>query len=117
LKRYKQAKFLDRQAKAADQFQRGEIEMLVTHGRSGGHGLDLYDGGNDIVWFGPTHDLEVYEQINERLSAPDKKHPVNIHHLLAEGTVDPGVIQALSEKSEGQLDLLHRVRQIIEERR
>lgn len=83
-----------------------EVDILLAHPASTAYGLNLQDGGHHIIWFGPTWSLEQYQQANKRLHRQGQKYPVIIHHLVAQGTVDENVIDALSEKSGTQEALL-----------
>ena len=117
LKKFKKFKFLDKNPKTIDDWNAGKIPGLVCHGRSAGHGLDLFGGGNIIVWFGQTHDLEIYQQLNERLSVPEKTEPIRIYHLCGEGTVDRDVAEVVLEsKSMNQKELLTEVKKRMEKR-
>ena len=42
----------------------GEIQVMLAHPASAGHGLNLQAGGSIIVWFGQTWSLELYQQFN-----------------------------------------------------
>lgn len=87
-------------------WNRGEVPMLLAHPASAGHGLNLQHGGHTIVWFSPTWDLELYLQANKRLFRQGQQHPVVVHHVLAERTVDQLVRKRLAEKDDVQEDLL-----------
>lgn len=80
----------------------GRIPMLVAHPASIGHGLNMQHGGHTIVWTSPTWSLEQYQQANKRLARQGQKHPVVVHHLLGENTVDRAVLQRLSGKKSVQ---------------
>ena len=55
--------------KAIDDFAAGRIRLLIGHPKSVGHGTDgLQYGGNILVWFGLPWPLDLYEQMNKRLS-------------------------------------------------
>jgi len=92
----------------------GKIELLAVHPASAGHGLNLQDGGNVIVWFGLTWSLELYQQANARLYRQGQKRSVIIHHLVAEDTIDEEVMEALQAKAEGQEALMAAVKARIE---
>lgn len=86
----------------------GEIPILLIQPQSAGHGLNLQDGGCcDVCWYSITFDLELYEQVNKRVHRQGVKNSVTIHHLVAKGTVDEHVMDALSGKSELQNELLN----------
>lgn len=88
----------------------GKIKMLICHPRSAGHGLNLQDGGSECVWFGPTYDLEIYQQFNKRLHRSGQSADrVVIHHLIAQGTIDPLVLDVLEGKASLQEAILNAV--------
>lgn len=88
----------------------GEIPLLLAHPRSAGHGLNLQHGGHIAVWFGLNYSLEAYEQANARLYRQGQKHPVIIHHIINDGTIDEEVMQILKDKEVGQAALMHAVK-------
>lgn len=93
----------------------GEIQVALLHPASAGHGLNLQYGGNIIVWFGLTWNLELYQQANARLHRQGQKETVIIHHLIAKGTVDEDVMNALANKEVNQNMLLEAVKARIKE--
>ena len=50
---------------------------------------------------------EVYRQANKRLHRSGQKNPVQIIHLIAEGTIDEEVVSRIDKKEEGQQALLN----------
>lgn len=96
------------------QWNEGKIQVLLAHPASAGHGLNLQAGGNIIVWFGLTWSLELYQQANARLHRLGQKQAVIIHHLVAAGTMDEDVMEALATKSKGQEALMQAVKARIE---
>ena len=97
-----------------DDWNRGKIEVLLTHPASAGHGLNLQVGGNIIVWFGLTWSLELYQQANARLHRQGQKENVIIHHIISKGTVDEDVMVALEKKKVNQEELLRAVKARLE---
>ena len=85
----------------------GEIPVLFAHPQSTGHGLNLQDGGHTVVWLTMTWLNEVYRQANKRLHRSGQKNPVQIIHLIAEGTIDEEVVSRIDKKEEGQQALLN----------
>lgn len=104
-KRFPNAVKLDN-AEDIENWNNGEIELLLAHPAGAGHGLNLQAGGNIIVWFGLTWSLELYQQANARLYRQGQENAVVIHHLLTEHTVDERVYQSLQGKGEVQDELL-----------
>ena len=84
----------------------GQIPMLLCHPASAGHGLNLQEGGHLAVWYGLTWSLELYQQANARLHRQGQTERVIIHHILAEGTMDERVMDALEKKDVTQRSLL-----------
>ena len=85
----------------------GKIDMLLVHPASVGHGLNLQEGGNTIIWYTlPNWNLELYLQANARLHRQGQKHTVMIYHLIAKGTVDEDMMRSLMEKDISQKALI-----------
>jgi len=80
---------------------------MFVHPQSVGHGLNLQAGGNNLVWFSLTWDLELYDQLNGRLDRQGQTKPVFIHHLVIRETIEEKVLQTLGDKSVTQADLLN----------
>lgn len=93
----------------------GKIQVALLHPASAGHGLNLQYGGNIIVWFGLTWSLELYQQANARLHRQGQTETVVIHHLVAKGTIDEDVMNALTNKEINQDMLLEAVKARLEE--
>lgn len=106
VKRFPDAVVMDKEGLAVQQWNDGEIKMLLAHPASAGHGLNLQAGGNIIVWFGLNWSLELYQQFNGRLHRQGQTKPVKIIHLVVEGCIDEKVITAIGDKAETQNDLL-----------
>ncbi|OJG96690.1 protein, SNF2 family [Enterococcus termitis] len=115
LKRFKQAKVLDVKAGDIQKWNEGKIPILLAHPQSAGHGLNLQRGGHIVVWFGLTWSLEYYQQANARLDRQGQKQPVIVHHLVAKGTIDEQVMEALKNKEAGQESLMSAVKAKIRE--
>ena len=93
----------------------GRIPIAVIHPASAGHGLNLQSGGNTLIWFGLTWSLELYQQTNARLWRQGQKaDTVVIHHIVAEGTIDEQVLDALERKETTQTALMNAVKAQLE---
>lgn len=92
------------------EWNEGKIDMLVMHPASGGHGLNLQQGGNIIVWFGQTWSLELYQQLNARLHRQGQTEAVIIHHLAVKGTMDFDVLSSLERKDTMQESVMKAVK-------
>jgi SNF2 family DNA or RNA helicase len=80
----------------------GKIPLLACHPASAGHGLNLQQGGNVVVWYGLTHSLELFEQANARIHRQGQTKTVFIHYILADKTIDSAVLAALKNKEKVQ---------------
>ncbi|MFZ7648305.1 SNF2-related protein [Staphylococcus saprophyticus] len=109
LERYSFAETLDSDD-YMERWNNGEIQMLITHPASAGHGLNLQYGGSIMVWFGLTWNLEYYEQANARLYRQGQKKTTIIHHLLTENSIDQKVYESLKNKKLGQTELMNAVK-------
>lgn len=116
-KRFPHATFLaDAKGRGIDeiirQWNAGEILMLCAHPASAGHGLNLQGGGNTVVWFGMTWNLEYYQQFNARVLRQGNEHShVIIHHIVAKNTIDEAVMKALASKNKTQSALLEALKE------
>ena len=89
----------------------GEIPVALIHPASAGHGLNLQQGGNTMVWFGITWSLELYQQCVCRLYRQGQNgRTVTIIHLISKGTIDEKIMKALSEKDNTQSSLIDAVK-------
>lgn len=104
-KKFKFARKLE-SSQDIEQWNNGEIPLLLAHPAGAGHGLNLQSGGNIIVWYGLTWSLELYQQANARLYRQGQKETVIIHHLITENTCDERVLASLQGKADVQNDLL-----------
>ncbi len=93
-----------------DRWNRGEIEMLLLHPQGGAHGLNLQFNDGQGFWFGPIHNLELWQQWNKRLHRPGRKTPVVIHVPIMTDTIEGEVLESLTPKVAGQQRLLEAVR-------
>lgn len=102
-------------AKDMEEWNAGKIPMLLAHPASAGYGLNLQRGGHIIVWFGLTWSLEQYQQANARLARQGQTSPVVIIHLVAKGTVDERIVEALKQKEKGQDAMMNAVKLLVKE--
>ena len=97
---------------AVERWNRGEIRVMCLHPASGGHGLNLQDGGRIMVWYGLTWNLEYYLQTLKRLHRQGQTGRVYSYILNCLGTIDERVATALLDKKSGQDALLDAVSDI-----
>lgn len=102
--------------KDIEDWNEGQIPILLAHPASAGHGLNLQKGGNHIIWFSLTWNLEHYEQANARLHRQGQGKPVIVHRLIVKGTRDEAVAKALTDKAVSQNELIESLKPLIERR-
>lgn len=95
---------------AYEEWNEGKIRLLLANPASMGHGLNMQSGGNIIVWFGLTYNLELYQQANARLYRQGQTKTVIIHHLVVKGTEDEMALMRLQEKDSIQNSLIEYVK-------
>jgi len=109
--RYPDAVVLDKKPQTIEQWNKGQIKMLLAHPASCGHGINLQHGGSIIVWFGLNWSLELYQQFNGRLHRQGQTKPVRVVHIVADGCIDDKVMRAISDKATTQQQLIDALKQ------
>jgi SNF2 family DNA or RNA helicase len=115
-KHFPKGRELDKDPQTIKDWNAGKIPVMFAHPASAGHGLNLQDGGNILVFFSVNWNLEEHQQIIERIgpmrqAQSGHKRPVFIHYLLVENTVDYMVLDRLTSKKEIQDILLEALKQ------
>ncbi|WP_303408448.1 MULTISPECIES: DEAD/DEAH box helicase [Bacteroidales] len=87
----------------------GKVDLLLAHPASTAYGLNMQSGGHVIVWFSTGWNLELYQQANARLHRQGQTVPVSVHNLVATGTVDERMCDALRGKTENQDSVVRRL--------
>jgi SNF2 family DNA or RNA helicase len=91
----------------------GKIKQLLLHPMSGGHGINLQEGGCHIIWFSPIPSSEQYLQTNKRVHRPGQTKPVFIHRLIAKETVDELTADSLKDKELNQMNFLNAMKKLV----
>lgn len=108
---FREGRALDANPQTIKDWNEGKIPILFAHPASAGHGLNLQDGGNILVFFGHDWNLENRLQIIERIG-PTRQlqaghdRPMFIHNIIARDTVDEMVMARVETKREVQDILL-----------
>ena len=107
MKRYPDAECLTgvKEHEAIDimtRFNAGKIKLLIAHPQSAGHGLNLQESCNIVVWFGLNYNLELYEQFIGRVDRQGQLSVVRCFRIVCVDTMDYVVIDALAHKDECQ---------------
>ena len=113
-KAFPRSRVLDDNPKTLKDWNKGKIPMLLTHPASAGHGLNMQDGSNILVFFAHNWNLEEYEQICERIGPMRQmqsghNRPVFHYHIIARNTVEETVMERLETKAKVQDLLMERM--------
>lgn len=96
-RRYPKAQTIDAPY-VIDRWNRGNVELLLIHPKSAGHGLNLQHGGSRMVFMSLPWSLEEYEQTIGRLHRSGQQHDVWVYILLTQKTIDEKIWGALRDK-------------------
>ncbi|MGW3323925.1 DEAD/DEAH box helicase [Streptomyces virginiae] len=86
-----------RREELVDQFQAGEVPVFLLSLKAAGTGLNLTRAGHVIHfdrWWNPA----VEEQATDRAYRIGQTQPVQVHRIIAEGTVEDRIAQLLARK-------------------
>lgn len=97
--------------KDVERWNNHELDVLLLHPASAGHGLNLQAGGSVLIWYTlPNFNLELYQQANARLYRQGQTENVRVYHLLVEDSIDIDMMNALEKKEVTQSTLLEALR-------
>lgn len=93
-----------------NRWNEGRYPIMFIHPASGGHGSNLQWGGNILAFYGHWWDLELRQQVIERIGPMRQfqsglNRLVYIHDIVAENTVDEDVLLR-HESKRGVQDIL-----------
>ena len=94
-----------------ERWNNGEIDCLLAHPASAGHGLNLQHGGRVIVWSTLTYNYELFAQGNARLARQGQMQNVQIYYFIAAKTCEELVLRALRTKDGEQNEFLKLTKQ------
>jgi SNF2 family DNA or RNA helicase len=96
-RRFPHAQTID-DANVIERWNKGEVELLLVHPKSAGHGLNLQHGGCHMVFLSLPWSLELYEQTVGRLHRSGQANDVWVYVMLTEKTIDERIWAALHDK-------------------
>jgi SNF2 family DNA or RNA helicase len=93
----------------------GKWPGALVHPRSCGHGLNLQDGGHDVVLWSQTWSREQIAQVLARVgptrqAQAGRYQPVTLHRVIARNTVDEAIVASNALKEAGERALLDALR-------
>lgn len=79
-----------------DDWNKGNIDVLLVHPASCAYGLNLQAGGRHIIWFTPNWSFELNDQGKCRLWRQGSEYDkVFVHYLIVQGCVDEDVLEVV----------------------
>jgi SNF2 family DNA or RNA helicase len=88
-----------------------KLDIRAVQPQALSHGMNMQEGGNDIIWLGLTDSLETYLQLNARLHRQGVKGDVRIHRILCNSTVDKLCRHRIESKDARQKSLLEALKE------
>lgn len=89
-----------------------KLPVLALHPYSAGHGLNLQAGGSHICWYALPWPLESWLQTNGRIDRQGQTRACYSHAIVANGTIDYRVWEALKSKDAAQSDIIRAIRKV-----
>ena len=84
----------------------GEVEMLLAHPASAGHGINLQHGSDTLVWFSLPWSAELFEQANARLARQGQAGSVTVHILTCSGLIDDIALRVVRRRMAAQDEMI-----------
>lgn len=95
--------------KTLKKFQAGKYDVLISHIKTGGVGVDLY-AGRSIIFYSITYSYLDYEQAMSRLDAIGKEEPAKIYLVYARNTIDEDIYSIILSKKSVSDKVLNKLR-------
>lgn len=95
----------DQRLEAVERFQDGELQMLMLHPKSAGHGLTL-TRGQTTIWASPTYNAEYFEQLNRRIYRATQTKKTETIIISAANTLEQNIVKTLTGRLDGMSSLL-----------
>ena len=91
-----------------DDWNAGNIDVLLAHPASCAYGLNLQAGGRHIIWFTPNWSFELNDQgICRLLRQGTPYDKVFVHYLVVQGGVDEDVIKAVQDREDTHQNVMN----------
>lgn len=94
-----------------DEWNSGNIPLLLCHPASIGHGVNMQKSGYNLLWYAQTWSLEHYQQLIGRIARQGQmSKTVVINTLMLKNTIDEKITKTIQKKGITQKDLLDALR-------
>jgi len=99
-----------RKLEIQDQWNAGEIPVLLGQISSVAHGLNIQKSGHNLFVYSHIYKLEDVLQFVRRLRRQGQKKRVMVHRAICKDTIDEDIIKVQAKKSQTQTALLDAMR-------
>ena len=94
--------------KDEDDWNAGQIDVLLVHPASCAYGLNLQAGGRHLIWFTPNWSFELNDQGKCRLYRQGSPYDkIFVHYLVVQGGVDEDVIKAVQDREDTHQNVMN----------
>ena len=87
----------DSKLDSIDRFKAGQVQYLIAHPRSAGHGLTFVNASTSI-FYSIDYSYEAHYQARERIHRIGQKNACLYIYLLADQTIDQDIYKVLTKK-------------------
>ena len=94
------------------EWNKGNLDVLLCHPGSIGHGVNLQAGGHNVIWYALPWSLDHFKQLNGRLHRQGQKHGVVVNVLMHNLPIETTVYNVLRSKNATQQDLLDAIKKV-----
>lgn len=96
-------------------FQAGDVQHMILHPQSAGHGVTL-TRSSTMIFYSLCWSPELYAQVRARIDRKGQQRAMTYYHLHAEDTVDPGVLKVVSGQVKSSDDTMRLLSELVGEK-
>jgi len=101
-------------AKIIEDWNKGNLEVMLAQLQSISHGLNLQKSGNTVIIHSLIWNQDNYDQFIRRVQRPGQRSgSVNVFHITAINTTDQAITASLKKKTSGQESMMLALQQYI----
>jgi SNF2 family DNA or RNA helicase len=96
---------MDERTEIVRRFEHGDLQVVLAHPQSAGHGLTLVRAST-VIWASPTDRSDLWTQFNARIFRAGQKKRTEVIRICAAGTVEEKAYDQLTRKVSNEEALL-----------
>jgi SNF2 family DNA or RNA helicase len=101
-----------RRIQEVNDFQNGNISVLLVHPQSAAHGLTM-TRATTAIWASPTSNAELSIQFARRIYRAGQTKPTAVYSIIAEDTIEQATYDRCTTRTDKQQTLLDLLRQAL----